>query len=98
MFKTFRQRTTRAIDKRMAELSEEMDGAEGDELTEIEGQIEQLAKIKGMLKQPKISKEVLVEILKVAASIGALGIVIHYDKTGHVLPKALSSWIPTNRL
>lgn len=93
-----KRRLSKAVDAKAAELAEDLQYYDGEELEKKQTQLEQLVKIQGMLKQPKISKEVLVELLKLLGVLGALGIAIYYDSTGHILPKSVDKWIPGPKL
>lgn len=88
-----------AIDKKIAEVSNKL--SEATALTDIQRyqhQLDQLLGLREKLKKPKISKEVWIEVLKVAGMALALGAVIKYDRDGHVLPTRLEKWVPGPKL
>jgi len=93
-----KRKTVRAIDKKIAELSDDLIFYDGDELERKIKEIRKLQKISADFKQPKISKEVWVELIKGTVMLTSLGAIIVYDSKGRVLPKTLERWLPQPRL
>lgn len=85
------------LDEAAEKLSEDIaqldDEYDQEEISTKLAQLEKLEDVRWMVSQPRISKEVWVEIIKVLGALSLMGIAVYYDSTGHILPKGVRDWI-----
>ena len=96
-----KRKVLNVLDRVEVKLSRKLDKAETcNEIASLTAQIEDIQELRDKVNKPGVlkSKEFWVEVLKIVGVGVALGVVIWYDCSGHVLPKSLEKWIPGPRL